>query len=139
MHRRKGRPPSANIDRMQGQFSCFHIFSVDSPTPMPAKPAPLCCPFKVWGSFSQGLQPVRGWANSSTLMTMEPGLPATAIDKEWRSRAHITLRQRSGAASSQGWLTCTSYPKISAAVLYRQGADPSLLKDGASSPKIMTL
>lgn len=47
------------------------------PPPLFLKPPPLCCLVEVWGPLSQELQPVRGWASSPSLMTLEPVLPTT--------------------------------------------------------------
>jgi hypothetical protein len=56
------RLSNATISRRQIQLllSCPQGWL---PAPMPPEPAPLCCPVKVQGPFSQVLQPVRGWAS----------------------------------------------------------------------------
>jgi hypothetical protein len=49
--------------------SSHGLLGAGSPTFMPPEPKPMSCPVKDWGPFSKGLQLVRGWARSPTLIT----------------------------------------------------------------------
>ena len=61
--------PYAVRNKGQDWFSCFHVPRVSSPTPIPARPALLCCPGEVKRALSRVLQLVRVMDSSPALKT----------------------------------------------------------------------
>ena len=69
-------PSQASLSKVaankgQKQLSCYHTLSALSFVPLPSKPALLCFPDKVEGSYSTVLQQVRDGARSLILTPSE--------------------------------------------------------------------
>jgi hypothetical protein len=129
-----------------GPAPLSHAFRAGSP--LPSRPAPLCCPGNVQGPLSLVLQPVRSRVTSSVLMTTEPALPTATgagrggggitpcpchitVDTWWEK---LSLFLELGADShtpSPHTLPTPPPPhpttKASSTVLLRQGTGPALL------------